>query len=550
MAHDVFISYSNKDKPVADAVVAGLENKGIRCWVAPRDITPGTSWGEAIIAGIQNSKLMVIILSENSNRSSQVVREVERAVANNVIIIPFRIENIDPTGAMAYFLSTEHWLDAITPPLERHIEKLQTTIQHFLSGREKSVFEDNLKPPTAYPKVPAKIWKSMITLLIILGILALVIIAAIFIPKLMGNPSALTPTVNVSIGQLDVVYPTISTTQSLIPTLTPTPPPGFNLIGSWLTSREALNVFIQNNIAYIANGGDGLKIVDVSDFSNPIEIGSYPLSNAQYVIVDNQIAYVTEQGEISGSSALGDRLILLDIQKPSDPHFLGELTMGHRSINYLAVEDQTVYLTRNDSLIAVDVSNPSQPEIIGEFSFFSNVAYPGVAVMDGIVYLIANQLHIVDFHNPAEPVEIASVDTGWGSSVILVEQRAYVTGWDEGLIILDISNPAKPIKLGRFMELVGNYELIPPGAASRQSFMEASVSGELVYLSFSFGLDHGTWNQTLESGIVAIDISDYAHPRMVAKYAELDKVSSIFATGEHVFVTDSSRGLFILSKPQ
>jgi hypothetical protein len=38
MAHDVFISYSSKDKPVADAVCAGPEGRGIRCWVAPRDI--------------------------------------------------------------------------------------------------------------------------------------------------------------------------------------------------------------------------------------------------------------------------------------------------------------------------------------------------------------------------------------------------------------------------------------------------------------------------------------------------------------------------------
>ncbi|MDO9088094.1 MAG: TIR domain-containing protein [Anaerolineaceae bacterium] len=550
MAHDVFISYSNKDKPVADAVVAGLENRGIRCWVAPRDITPGTSWGEAIIAGIQNCKLMVIILSENSNRSNQVVREVERAVANNVIIIPFRIENIDPTGAMAYFLSTEHWLDAITPPLERHIEKLQTTLQHFMAGGEKAIFEENLKPPAAYSKAPVKRWKPIIMLPILLGIVGLAIIAAIIIPKLWGEPSTIKPTENVSIGQMTPVDPKMIATQPITPTSTPTPLPHFDLIGSWLTSRETLKVIIQNDIAYIANGGDGLKILDVSDFSNPKEIGSYPLDNAQNVIVDGQIAYITDQGGISGSSAIGDRLIILDIQTPSVPRFLGELTMGHRSIKNLAVEDQTVYLTRSDTLIAVDVSDPSQPETIGEFSFYSNVAYPGVAVKDGIVYMIANRLHIVDFHNPAEPAEIASVDTGWGSSIILIDQRAYITGWDEGLIIVDISNPAKPIKMGRFMELIGNYELIPPGAASRQSFMEASLSGEMVYLSFSFGLDHGTWNQTLESGIVAIDINDPAHPKLVAKYAEIDDVSSIFATDEVVFVTDSSRGLFILSKPQ
>ena len=38
MAHDVFISYSRKDKPVADGVVARLENKGIRCWIVQRNI--------------------------------------------------------------------------------------------------------------------------------------------------------------------------------------------------------------------------------------------------------------------------------------------------------------------------------------------------------------------------------------------------------------------------------------------------------------------------------------------------------------------------------
>lgn len=39
--HDVFISYASSDKPVADAVCAALEQRGIRCWIAPRDILPG-----------------------------------------------------------------------------------------------------------------------------------------------------------------------------------------------------------------------------------------------------------------------------------------------------------------------------------------------------------------------------------------------------------------------------------------------------------------------------------------------------------------------------
>ena len=49
MAHHVFVSYSQHDKPVADAVVARLEQAGFRCWMAPRDVLAGTSWGDAIV---------------------------------------------------------------------------------------------------------------------------------------------------------------------------------------------------------------------------------------------------------------------------------------------------------------------------------------------------------------------------------------------------------------------------------------------------------------------------------------------------------------------
>src|SRR5271163_2803116 len=120
MAHDVFISYSSKDKTTADATCAVLESAGIRCWVAPRDILPGHDWGESIIDAITGSRAMVLVFSANANESVQVKREVERAVAKAIPIIPFRIEDVLPTRSMEYFVSATHWLDAFTPPLERH----------------------------------------------------------------------------------------------------------------------------------------------------------------------------------------------------------------------------------------------------------------------------------------------------------------------------------------------------------------------------------------------------------------------------------------------
>lgn len=118
------------------------------------------------------------------------------------------------------------------------------------------------------------------------------------------------------------------------------------------------------------------------------------------------------------------------------------------------------------------------------------------------------------------------------------------------MIILDISNPARPIKLGQFQELVGNYDLLPPGAASRQTLLDVSVSGDIAYLTYNFGEDHNTWTQTLESGVIAIDIRDPANPKKIAVYSGMDGASSVTAAGDLVFATDSSRGLFILSKPK
>ena len=123
-AHEVFVSYSHRDKPVADAVVSRLEQAGIRCWIAPRDVLPGRVWGEAIVDAIETTRLMVVVLSSEANDSRQVVREVERAIAHDVVVIPFRIEPFEPTGAMSYYLSSEHWLDAMTAPLDAHIARL------------------------------------------------------------------------------------------------------------------------------------------------------------------------------------------------------------------------------------------------------------------------------------------------------------------------------------------------------------------------------------------------------------------------------------------
>ena len=150
MAHDVFISYSSKDKPTADAACAVLEAKGIRCWIAPRDITPGADWGEAIVDAISGARAFVLVFSSNANASQQIKREVERAVNHGLAIIPLRIEDVQPAKSLEYFISTPHWLDAFNPPLEKHLNYLSEIIRHILDGKPPPPAPGPTPAPTIY----------------------------------------------------------------------------------------------------------------------------------------------------------------------------------------------------------------------------------------------------------------------------------------------------------------------------------------------------------------------------------------------------------------
>lgn len=182
MAHDVFVSYSAKDKPTADAVCATLESRGIRCWIAPRDILPGMDWGEAIIDGINSSSAIVLVFSANANESRQIKREVERAVSKGIPIIPFRIEDVPLSKSLEYLISTPHWLDALTPPMERHAQYLAQTINlllHRTSNEQRAVEQASYIPEPSF-EPPAKAKSSGFKLGMIAGLAGIPIILGLF----------------------------------------------------------------------------------------------------------------------------------------------------------------------------------------------------------------------------------------------------------------------------------------------------------------------------------------------------------------------------------
>ena len=164
MAHDVFVSYSSHDKPTADAVVARLEAARLRCWIAPRDILPGMEWGEGILDGISRSRLMVLVFSSSANASPQIRREVERAVNKGLPIVPFRIEEVMPSRSLEYFLSSPHWLDALTPPVEAHIQKLIDSVRTLLTRMDGAATQTAPPAPLRSP-ARARVEKVLDTVL-------------------------------------------------------------------------------------------------------------------------------------------------------------------------------------------------------------------------------------------------------------------------------------------------------------------------------------------------------------------------------------------------
>jgi hypothetical protein len=177
--HEVFISYSSKNKNIADAIVADLEQNSIRCWYAPRDIYPGEDWAGAIKNAIESTKIFILVFTDESNRSHQVTNEVTLAVNNGKIIIPFRLSGADMNDTLQYYLSSVHWLDAVSQPLHKNIEVLRRQIAALLDITVTTEVKTAAAAPAAQTKSKTGI---------VIGILAAALAVCVGIFVLTSRP--------------------------------------------------------------------------------------------------------------------------------------------------------------------------------------------------------------------------------------------------------------------------------------------------------------------------------------------------------------------------
>jgi hypothetical protein len=124
----LFVSHIEEDRSAALQIVGELEGRSIACWIAPRDLSPGQHPGTEIALAIQACRALLLILSDRSNDSDYITREITLAADASKVIIPFRIVEARPNGTLTVRLTDLNWIDAFVSR-ERAIDEVMHRLE-------------------------------------------------------------------------------------------------------------------------------------------------------------------------------------------------------------------------------------------------------------------------------------------------------------------------------------------------------------------------------------------------------------------------------------
>jgi len=249
--------------------------------------------------------------------------------------------------------------------------------------------------------------------------------------------------------------------------------------------KDASNLAISGNLAYVAAINDGLQIIDISDSMNPHTIGRVSeLFGVHSVVIRSNLAYVAVKSElqiidisnstsprlIGGISGLylhsvmvhgnlayvaaNDGLKIIDISNSTSPYPIGEIS-GFSWVYDVAISGNLAYVAvgDRDGLKIIDVSNSTRPHPVGGISGFTA---RGIAIRGNLAYIAAENdedegLKIIDISNSMNPRPIGGASGFAARGIVIYDNLAYVATW-KGLKIVDISRPSRPIVVGEMNE--------------------------------------------------------------------------------------------------
>ena len=256
------------------------------------------------------------------------------------------------------------------------------------------------------------------------------------------------------------------------------------LIGHYESEGCTEDVIAQDTLAYLADGNRGLVIMDVSDPSNPYSIGGWaePGYYSFSVHVADTIAYL---GSISVDTITGEPLKIINVADPEHPYLLAEFPQNaspwSNIISAFAVDTLVFmvgsweWISSHSHFLIANVADPANPQLISNM----NLGIPalGVTVSGDYAYACVQDegVTIIDISNPVTPVTVGHfdewIDGGYGCSVqdsILVVPHGF-----EGFSLIDISNPRYPVLLCRKSNLLHTAFEIEP--YQRQLYLSSHI---------------------------------------------------------------------------
>src|SRR3954463_9378486 len=150
-AGHVFISHGSEDRDEAIALSDFIEARGIKTWIAPRNVRPGQDYSEQLQLAIEQCAAFVVLVTDKANTSPYVRAETEMAFSTGKPIFPVRQSDIQPASGLAFFLKIRHWTDAFGKHGKSAMERLGLELDA-LCGASKS---ESVPDPVAPPPSPA-----------------------------------------------------------------------------------------------------------------------------------------------------------------------------------------------------------------------------------------------------------------------------------------------------------------------------------------------------------------------------------------------------------
>jgi len=274
------------------------------------------------------------------------------------------------------------------------------------------------------------------------------------------------------------------------------------------------DIVIRGTTAYVAAGGAGLRVVDISDPTHPVEVGAWDsLGYAEGVAVSGSTVYLAD-----GPYGLWT----VDVSDPAHPRKVGSAYDMNYAFEVVVSGHYAYIAAAGAGLLVADVSDPAHPLEVGTLDT-PGYAY-GITVSGTLAYVADGWegVRLVDVSNPISPTAVSAYQTpGWAFGVTISGTRAYVADAFAGLRVLDVSDPEQPTELG-------GYEVAGGHAGN------VAVAGNVAYVA---DRNHGLW---------VISVADAAHPVQVGSYAPLGFARDVALAGDYAYVAGLDQGLRVI----